>query len=351
MKQSGNSTIQLSFVYVGTVVGAGFATGKEIVEFFLKFGPAGMLGILISGIMFTFLGSKMMIISRRIRAASYRELNIFLFGKTIGPIVNGFLLLILFGVTSVLLSGAGAIFKEQLHISAHFGILLTIAICLLVLSRGINGLFGVNILVVPMLMLFTMIVFTDSFLFYEDLGSQFWVVDLEESDVGWIVSAISYGAFNLSLAQAVLVPVASELTSEKQIKAGAYLGGGILTVILLCSFLAMTTLPDTLFFDVPMAHVVQIASGSIHMIYLLIIFGEIFTSVIGNIYGMEKQIRKYVNINRIVIYCMILGIAYCISLVGYGKLLTAIYPLFGNVSIFFVLFLLLKKIPDDSVLK
>lgn len=345
MKQSGSSTVQLSFVYVGTVVGAGFATGKEIVEFFLKFGPAGMLGILISGLMFTFLGAKMMIISRRIGAGSYRELNLFLFGKTIGPFVNGFLLVILFGVTSVLLSGAGAIFKEQLHISAHIGILLTIAICLSVLSGGINGLFGVNILVVPMLMLFTMIIFTDSFLFYEDLGSQFWVVDSGES-IGWAVSAVSYGAFNLSLAQAVLVPIASELASEKQIKAGAYLGGGLLTIILLCSFLAMTTLPDTLFFDVPMAHVVQIASGSIHMIYLVIIFGEIFTSVIGNIYGMEKQIRKYVNIKPIVIYLIILSIAYCISLIGYGKLLSSIYPLFGNVSIFFVLFLLIKKIPE-----
>jgi uncharacterized membrane protein YkvI len=344
MKQSGSSIIQLSFVYVGTVVGAGFATGKEIVEFFLKFGPAGIVGIIISGMMFTFLGSKMMIISRRIGAGSYRELNVFLFGRTVGPVVNGFLLLILFGVTSVLLSGAGAIFKEQLHTSAHIGILLTISICLTVLSGGIKGLFGINVLVVPMLMLFTMIVFTDSFLFYEDMGSQFWVVDFEvETD--WIVSAVSYGAFNLALAQAVLVPIASELKSERQIRAGAYLGGGLLTLILIISFLSMTTLPDTLFFDVPMAHVVQIASGSIHMIYLVIIFGEIFTSVIGNIYGMEKQIRKYLKVKRIFIYLIILGIAYCISLVGYGKLLTAIYPLFGNVSIFFVLFLLLKKTP------
>lgn len=38
MKRSNESAFQLAFVYVGTVVGAGFATGKEIVEFFVRFG-------------------------------------------------------------------------------------------------------------------------------------------------------------------------------------------------------------------------------------------------------------------------------------------------------------------------
>lgn len=61
MEQSKGSASQLAFVYVGTVVGAGFATGREIVEFFLKFGWFGFFGILVSGGMFTLLGAKLMI--------------------------------------------------------------------------------------------------------------------------------------------------------------------------------------------------------------------------------------------------------------------------------------------------
>ena len=59
MKRSNESAFQLAFVYVGTVVGAGFATGKEIVEFFVRFGWIGLLGILISGVIFTGLGDFM----------------------------------------------------------------------------------------------------------------------------------------------------------------------------------------------------------------------------------------------------------------------------------------------------
>lgn len=49
-------------MYVGIVVGVGFVIGREIVEFFLKFGWFGLFGIIISGGMFMFLGVKLMII-------------------------------------------------------------------------------------------------------------------------------------------------------------------------------------------------------------------------------------------------------------------------------------------------
>ncbi|MFL6516822.1 MAG: hypothetical protein ACJ8GL_01940, partial [Bacillus sp. (in: firmicutes)] len=38
MKRDWTQAFQIAAVYVGTVVGAGFATGKEIVEFFSRFG-------------------------------------------------------------------------------------------------------------------------------------------------------------------------------------------------------------------------------------------------------------------------------------------------------------------------
>lgn len=122
MKRSNESAFQLAFVYVGTVVGAGFATGKEIVEFFVRFGWIGLIGILISGVIFTGLGAKMMLISKRIEAESYQDMNRFLFGVAASRYINIVMFFILLGVTSVMISGAGAIFEEQLGISKEYGI-------------------------------------------------------------------------------------------------------------------------------------------------------------------------------------------------------------------------------------
>lgn len=46
--------------------------GKEIVTFFSVYGALGTIGIAISGILFILVGTKIMIISARIGAYSYR---------------------------------------------------------------------------------------------------------------------------------------------------------------------------------------------------------------------------------------------------------------------------------------
>ena len=48
---------KVAATYIGTVVGAGFATGREIVEFFTVNGFYGTIGICISGF-FIWLGTK-----------------------------------------------------------------------------------------------------------------------------------------------------------------------------------------------------------------------------------------------------------------------------------------------------
>ncbi|HZG73426.1 MAG TPA: hypothetical protein VEY51_17960, partial [Chondromyces sp.] len=51
---------QVAAVYIGTIIGAGFATGKEIVEFFSQYGLYGLFGMLFGGYLFISMGTKIM---------------------------------------------------------------------------------------------------------------------------------------------------------------------------------------------------------------------------------------------------------------------------------------------------
>ena len=88
---------------------------------------------------FIWLGTKMMLLSSQIGAFSAQEFNKYLFGDVFGNVVNTLLLLVLFGVTSVMLSGAGAVFEEQLRLPRQLGILITVIACLIISSRGLQG--------------------------------------------------------------------------------------------------------------------------------------------------------------------------------------------------------------------
>ncbi|RLQ97096.1 YkvI family membrane protein [Falsibacillus albus] len=341
-------SIQIAAVYVGTVVGAGFATGKEIVEFFSRFGFIGFIGILMAGYLFIMLGTKLMEKSIDIQAKSYVEFNTYLFGPFFSRVMNVLMMFMLLGVCSVMISGAGALFEEQLGISKFIGVLITTGLAFIVISMGVNGLFAVNSFVVPLMVFFNFYLMFHS-VQRGDFGDFF--LHIPHAGDGWksVVAPFSYTALNLSLAQAVLVPVAVEVNNKKVVRWGGIIGGLILTLILISSHFTLVMLPDLTSYDIPMAIIMKKFASEIYILYILIIYGEIFTSVIGNIYGLEKQLQGYWNINSIWLYGVILCLTSSLSMINYGTLLAYLYPLFGYISLLFVVLLWMKPIKERRI--
>lgn len=331
---------QIAAVYIGTIIGAGFATGREIVEFFTKFGLLGFITILLSGYLFIILGTKMMVKAIHIQAKSFEEFSEYLYGPKFSKLMNLLMLVMLLGVCAVMISGAEAVFVEQLGLSRSFGAIFTCIFAFIMMMIGVQALFAVNSIVVPLLLFFNSIllitvIFEPAFVtsFQQPIDMQMWKA---------VISAISYASFNLALAQAVLVPIATEVNDVEIVKFGGVLGGILLTAILLSSHIILSFLDNPALYEIPMAIVVNQVAGSIFFIYILIIYGEIFTTVIGNLYGLEQQIRRYLSIHRIWIQTFILVIVYLISQINYSTLLGVLYPLFGYISFIFV-YLLWKK--------
>jgi uncharacterized membrane protein YkvI len=343
MKKKWGAAFQVAAVYVGTIVGAGFATGKEIVEFFTRFGFIGLIGILMCGYILIFQGSKLMRISARIGAKSYQEFNEYLFGKFIGSGINLLMLFMLLGVCAVMLSGAGAIFEEQLGFSRNIGLVVTIVLSIIVMIVGIKGLFAVNVFVVPMMILFSFLLLLLSMKLPNFMEN---ILFIPYEEDGWksVVAPFSYTAFNLGLAQAVLVPVAAEINDDETLKWGGILGGAALTIILLSSHMTLVMKPNIEAYEIPMAVIMKDLASGFFWFHILVIYGEIFTSVIGNIFGLERQIRTYLPIPTIVTVGLIFLITYYISLINYGTLLSFLYPIFGYASLLFIILLWMKPL-------
>ncbi|WP_409291980.1 hypothetical protein [Peribacillus sp. SCS-37] len=341
MKVSWPGAIQVGAVYIGTIVGAGFATGREIVEFFTRYGFLGLLGIGAAGFLFVAGGTKLMLLARRTGAKSYEEFNIYIFGSKIGSFLNFLFFIMLLGVTSVMFSGAGAVFQEQLGIPKPIGVILTMGLALIILLRGLKGLFLVNTVIVPIMIIFSVLMCIYSVKGGRVTESLYHIPEIKSY---WAAAAspFLYTAFNLALSQAVLVPVAHEIKEEGTIKAGAVLGGLFLSLILLSSHLSLISLPDISQYEIPTAAVMKQFAIQFYWIYVLVVYGEIFTSIIGNIYGIERQLHNWLKIPSFTIYILLFIAAYTLSLINYGSLLSYLYPLFGKISAVFLFLLWLK---------
>lgn len=332
--------------YVGTVVGAGFATGKEIVTFFSINGVLGTFGILCSGFLFIVVGTKIMIISSRIQAYSYQTFNQYLFGRKAGNMINVFIFLIVVGITSVLLSGAGAVFQEQLGLPFQAGIVSTLTVSYIVLLKGLKGIYAINAYIVPVMIIFSLFIVAAVYGSYPHELLDLKIPGGFTENFSWMISPFSYAAFNLMTAQVVLVPLGKEIRDEHILRWGGLLGGFVLFLILLANHFSISAFPGTFAFEIPMAEIVKGFGTLIHGLFLLVIIGEIFNSVVGNVFGVTRQLQSAFNLSYHHAILLILFVIFLISQIGYGRLLSVLYPLFGYMGLLFLVCLIIKKLPE-----
>ncbi|MGG6314130.1 YkvI family membrane protein [Paenibacillus macerans] len=336
---------QIAVTYIGTVVGAGFASGQSIMQFFTVYGTVGGAGIVVSTFLFMWLGTKMMLYAHRIQAFSYQEFNDHLFGRMFGRIANFLTLLILLGVTAVMLSGTGSIFAEQLQLPYQLGIVISIGLGYLVMTKEMNGIVVVNALVVPMILLFTSLI---AFRAVEPggiLSMNDWQIR-QVQDFNWVLSPFTYAALNFAFIQAVMVPLGSEAKDESILKWGGIWGGiGLGAMLLIYHFAMNSRMPEMLGFDIPMAEIVRDLGPFLHVLFLLVIYGEIFTTLIGNVFGVTRQLQSLYRLPKNATLLGVLLACFLISQAGFASLLTYLYPLFGYIGMLLLVLLAFRKLP------
>lgn len=332
-------TLQIAFTYIGTIVGAGFATGQEILRFFTRYGHWAVLTILLSTALFIWLGTKMMIIARRIEAESYEDFNRHLFGERIGGSISLFTMIILIGVNSIMLAGAGAIFQEHLGLPYQAGLLLTILGSFFLLKRGISGILQINSVVVPLMLSLSLIII------FNTIGvpgaERFLFLQTDHSFFSAWLSPLLYTSFNLGMAQAVLVPMARHTDDEKALLRGGILGGAGIGFMLLAAHFAMSSqMPGILQFEIPMGSIAFRLGPIVQSIYLLLIFLEIFSTFVADIYGVSVQLQQRLRIAPTLVTPLLMAVCYLLSQFGFSSLLSLFYPIFGGLCLVWVVMLL-----------
>ncbi|MNI41173.1 hypothetical protein D3C73_954180 [compost metagenome] len=281
----------------------------------------------------------MMVIARRIEADSYEDFNRHLFGEKTGARISLFTMVILIGVNSIMLAGAGAIFQEHLGLPYQAGLLITILGSYVLLKRGISGIMQLNSLVVPLMLTLSLIIIFNTFGLPG--AERFLFLPTDHSIFGAWMSPLLYTAFNLGMAQAVLVPIARHTEEEQALVRGGILGGlGIGFMLLAAHFAMSSQMPGILQFEVPMGTIAFRLGPVVQLIYLLLIFLEIFSTFIADIYGVSVQLQQRLPVAPALVTPLLMLVCYLFSQFGFSSLLGVFYPIFGALALLWVIMLL-----------
>lgn len=115
--------LKIVFVIIGTLIGAGFASGREIYLFFMQYGKVGIIGISITGIIISLIIYRVLIIIKTYEITSYNKLLEKVnwkhekLNKFINFLVNSFLLVSFY----IMVAGFSSYIKQSFrNFNLHF---------------------------------------------------------------------------------------------------------------------------------------------------------------------------------------------------------------------------------------
>lgn len=331
---------QLAATYVGAIVGAGFASGQELMQFFVIFDYKGLMGVFLSGILFAGLGSMISIMVIKYRIKGYQQLLVRILGKKIGFIVDLWITVSIFIGLGIMLAGCSAVFQEKLFLNYNVGLVLSSVIVLLALLKGEQGVLAINTFLIPLLIIATITVCVMS------IGIKHQEVYIAGSNplVGknWLLALALYVSYNM--VTSIVILTSMDYHKLKAGIVGIWLGGFLLGAIGLIMVYAMQLYrPQVLIIEIPMLYLTEYLNFKLSWLYALAMLSAMLTTAVANAFGLITRLEPLINMNKDILALLVLVLAIPISHLGFGKLIGHFYPLFGYVGVVIIIAIIIKQ--------
>ena len=337
MKNNFNRIFQIAVVFIGTIVGAGLASGKEITEFFTSYGLFSFIGIIFCGVFYLLIGSIICKISIKYDLKSYSDILKIISPNILGKLTGVITTLYLISSASIILAGSGALINQFFGLPKIVGTLIMLLLASFFLLRGTSGLIEVNSFIVPALICTILFVFLSYCGFAQDMFTFDYITSFEAPKNGLLVSTVLYAGYNVLCCSGVLVPLSAETKNSKTMIYGVAFGALGLTILsLIINFLLFINQPYIYELEIPLLLVAQRFGTIVQALLLVIILLEMFSTEVSDVYSISKSIEQTFNIDFKKGIFIVLAIALPISQIGFSNLISTLYPMFGVLSLIFI---------------
>lgn len=326
---------KIAGAFVGVIVGAGFASGQEILQFFTSFGSQGLLGCVVAGLVFVFLSMAFSTMGQRLRAESHKEVVQALLGKHVGLVFDVLITFFLFAITVVMLAGAGSLLHQWLGISEVWGSVLATVATALIVCLDVSRVIAFIGAVTPLLMFMTVVVagYVLSTPHADVATLQAAAAEQPKGASHWLVAALLYVSYNVVAGMPFLVIMGGQASSRRVALWGGILGGALLGALMLLIAAAMYWRMDTLGgLSMPMLSLATQISPWLGHLMSLVIFGMILNTAVGMLYAFMARIVPVATPTFRWGSVLASVVALGGSFVGFITLVGMVYPIYGYIG-------------------
>lgn len=280
------------FVFQSVTIAGGYGTGRELVEFFLNYGPlGGFLGMfLVTTLMWSLILAVSFEFSRKFQAFNYRTF----FKKLLGPFWFLFEIIYaiqIFLVLAVIGSAAGVILRDNFGLPYMIGVMIMLAAVGFLTFKGKS-------LIENFLSVWSIVLYLVYVAFFVVALVKFGPLIQKNFASGiilpkWALGGFKYALYNLGTVPAVLFCLNHIETRKEAVTAGI-LGGFIGIIPGALFFVSVVShYPQVLPEEIPAVFLLQKAGVPILLIvFQIVLFGTLIETGTGFIHSVNERIRS-----------------------------------------------------------
>lgn len=332
--------IGLGAIYMGTVIGAGFATGQEIMSFFTVYGKQGLLGIALASALFFLLGYLVLLQSIRKQSQCLRDILLPLAGERLTLAFELMADVFCLAGYCIMLSGCGAVLEESWNLNYTMTIFLLSVFLIWCLSRELSGLAAANKLLLSVILALTIVIGSACISDRQGISE----TSLQGEKGSWLMSSLLYVSYNGTLALVVLSSLGSYTDRVGAALGGAAIGAlGIMLMAGLMWFITWVNYPGLYGAQVPLLQVARPLGNLLFLSSVIVLMAAMITTALGLGFAFARSVSKRFGLSyKRAIYFLLIGIP--LAKYNFAALINTIYPFFGKPGIIFAIFLAIKQV-------
>ncbi|MDC3414922.1 hypothetical protein NC797_15915 [Aquibacillus sp. 3ASR75-11] len=330
-----NSGIKWMFLIIGATIGAGYASGRELWQFF---GPESGLAIGLFAILFSFCIYVILLISFENSATHYLPVLQKIVGKRLSGLYDAMIILYLFSTTVIMLAGSGATL-QAFNFSKWWGIGLISALLIVVFIWDIRGIVSLNTFILPLLiggLLYVLLLFNmqQDLSLFPDLNHQ----------SNW-TAALPFTALNILPLIAVLGAVGNQMKSKVEIWIASIGSGAILgTISYIYNGSLIQISEEILLYEIPLFAILKHYPYIMFLFISILLWIAIFTTAASGILGLVTRFRSFVKGPFWLLAALTIVLMLPLTSLGFSTLIQYLYPLYGVLNLYVLSCLLLYPI-------
>lgn len=330
--------LAVAFGYAAAVIGAGFASGQEIVSFFVRYGKNGIVGIIIACAAFALFSYAVLGVCAERKIRSYTDFIKIIFKNKLLRITAGAAVFVCAAVSMCVMTAcAGEVGVVSFGLPPITGAAVFAAVCGIVLLMNTRSIMELNSVLGAVII--TGIIFTCFYILrYREHQTFFRIVPAA-------VSGVAYAGYNIVGTGAVLAGM-SRFIADKRDAALASLASGIMLFIMITLLWGVLGIyyGQINLGEIPMLTMSLRQNMALGVFYGIMLATAVLSTGISNGFALVDMARMRVKRKNMVFAVVLMALA--MSGAGFGTLVNTVYRFCGYIGAVIAAVIVLKALLD-----